>query len=442
MERGGDGGKLTGGDGRWGCFLMANGGGGTQTAGGIGGYNTGALTPYPGFAGSLGTGGNAGSPSTGGGGGGGYYGGGGGEDGGGGGGSNYADPVLVTSYVMTQGFKSGDGLVIIDPTICTGPPAISPIVGPDTVCRGGHATFTDATPYGHWSVTNWNVIVSLTGIATGIYLGTDTIIYTTSNACGSRSDSMVVVIDTLPVPAAITGSLSVCVGGVATATDATPGGTWTSGATDTATIAASTGIITGILAGTAPITYSNPSGCHVSAVVTVDPLPEPISGASVVCYTFSTLFTDPTPGGSWSSSNPSVAPVDAMTGLVTGGGVGSATITYTMPGGCSTTQGINVISCTTETRTVRGAMSSLAITPNPGNGVFTVSGRAGFLTADEATIEVTDITGHTLMTTTTHPVNGSISATIDISGTAANGLYLVRLSTASGNKTFLISVHH
>jgi hypothetical protein len=87
-------------------------------------------------------------------------------------------------------------------------------------------------------------------------------------------------------------------------------------------------------------------------------------------------------------------------------------------------------------------MSSLAITPNPGNGVFTVSGRAGFLTADEATIEVTDITGHTLMTTTTHPVNGSISATIDISGTAANGLYLVRLSTASGNKTFLISVHH
>ena len=104
-EWGGSGGDLTGGTG-WQCGSQASytGTGGSQTAGGISqfGYGT---------AGTLGFGGN-GQVNYGGGGGGGYYGGGGGSYGGGGGGSSYSD-ASITGIAHTQGYKSGNGLVII-----------------------------------------------------------------------------------------------------------------------------------------------------------------------------------------------------------------------------------------------------------------------------------------------------------------------------------------
>ncbi|NBY39818.1 MAG: hypothetical protein EBQ66_02655, partial [Flavobacteriia bacterium] len=106
-DHGGAGGNLTGGVGLSGGMNIATygGQGGTQAAGGAGATQGGA-------AGTLGTGGGNGYYA--GGGGGGYYGGGAGYGGGGGGGgSSYTDAIAASAVTLTQGYKTGNGLVTI-----------------------------------------------------------------------------------------------------------------------------------------------------------------------------------------------------------------------------------------------------------------------------------------------------------------------------------------
>ncbi|MBK6997821.1 MAG: HYR domain-containing protein [Lewinellaceae bacterium] len=113
-DDGGNGGDLVGMNGTMGGGdLTTPGAGGSQVSGGAGGS-----AAYYGFsyldgsAGGFGFGGSGGADGSGGGGGGGYYGGGGGVWAGGGGGSSFADPS-ATGVFHTQGFQSGNGLVII-----------------------------------------------------------------------------------------------------------------------------------------------------------------------------------------------------------------------------------------------------------------------------------------------------------------------------------------
>lgn len=61
-----------------------------------------------------------------------------------------------------------------------------------------------------------------------------------------------------------------------------------------------------------------------------------ISGASTLEVAQSAGLSNPIPGGSWMSSGTAIATVDATTGVVTAVAPGSVTITYTLPGLCST----------------------------------------------------------------------------------------------------------
>jgi len=61
-----------------------------------------------------------------------------------------------------------------------------------------------------------------------------------------------------------------------------------------------------------------------------------ISGASTLGVAQSAVLSNPIPGGSWTSSDTAIATVDATTGEVTAVAPGSVTITYTLPGLCST----------------------------------------------------------------------------------------------------------
>ena len=61
-----------------------------------------------------------------------------------------------------------------------------------------------------------------------------------------------------------------------------------------------------------------------------------ISGASTLEVAQSAGLSNPIPGGSWTSSDTAIATVDATTGKVTAVSPGSVTITYTLPGSCST----------------------------------------------------------------------------------------------------------
>lgn len=143
----------------------------------------------------------------------------------------------------------------------------------------------------------------------------------------------------------ITGTPTMCAGATTTLTDATTGGTWSSSSTTVATV--SGGVVTGVAAGTAIISYTA-SACTTTLVVTVNDVPVAgaITGVTSVCIGFTTPLTDGSTGGVWSSSATGIATVSG--GVVTGVATGNATISYTITNSCGTaTATVNVTVGTT-----------------------------------------------------------------------------------------------
>src|SRR4029077_15145001 len=108
------------------------------------------------------------------------------------------------------------------------------------------------------------------------------------------------VVTVNPLPSAISGTATVCVGSTTTLSDA-GGGTWTSSTSSVATVVSGTGVVTGVSSGTSTITYTLGTGCTTTTVVTVNPLPSAISGTATVCVGSTTTLSD-AGGGTWTSS--------------------------------------------------------------------------------------------------------------------------------------------
>jgi len=215
-----------------------------------------------------------------------------------------------------------------------------PITGASAVCVGNSIFLTDTTATGIWASSNTALATVLpTGEVKGISAGAVTITFGRTGAC--------YVTQTVTVGAnsigAIggTGVLAVCAGGAITATDTTAAGIWSSSNTALASINASTGAITGIVAGAVTITYSA-SGCYITKPLTVTAPTgiASITGPSSVCVGNNAALNDVTPLGTWSSSNTATAIVNAA-GTVTGISPGTVTISYSK-GGCSVTQVVTV----------------------------------------------------------------------------------------------------
>ncbi len=68
----------------------------------------------------------------------------------------------------------------------------------------------------------------------------------------------------------------------------------------------------------------------------------PITGPSTLCDGTTITLADATPGGTWTSSNPSIATVSTTTGIVTGISAGITTITYNVVGTGFVTQSVSV----------------------------------------------------------------------------------------------------
>ena len=250
---------------------------------------------------------------------------------------------------------------------------VSPISGPTSVCVGSVITLSDATAGGTWSssATGIATVGLATGIVTGVSAGTATITYTT----GAGSTTMIVTVN--GAAAAIWGPTGVCMGATITLTDATPGGAWSSSATGIATIG-STGVVTPVSAGTATITYSDLCGGYATTTVTINAVPPAISGGSSVCQGSTLALTDATAGGTWSSSDTSIATAGLSTGVVMGIAFGVVTITY-MSGTCSVTSLVTVNSLPTVSASAApaficaGGTSTLTATASASGPVYSVS---------------------------------------------------------------------
>ena len=137
----------------------------------------------------------------------------------------------------------------------------------------------------------------------------------------------------------ISGATSVCAGSTITLNDPVTGGTWSSGSPLTASVS-STGTVSGLASGTAVISYTVSGSCGVAvatSTITVNPLPVAgtISGPSGICLGTPITLTDASGGGSWTSSLPGVATVNAS-GVVNGVSTGTTVITYTVSNTCGT----------------------------------------------------------------------------------------------------------
>ena len=211
-------------------------------------------------------------------------------------------------------------------------PLPGPITGPSAVCAGSNIALADSVAGGTWTSSNTGVSIigSTTGIDSGVAAGTVTITFT-APVSGCNATKLITV---NPLPAAITGTNNVCVGSTVTLSDITTPGSWTA-SNGKATISSS-GVVTGVSAGIDTIYYTVAgTGCNVSYVVTVNPLPVAVSGTLVVCNLYSTSLSDASTGGTWSSVAPLIATVGSASGVVTGVAPGIDSVYYTLPTGCT-----------------------------------------------------------------------------------------------------------
>ena len=146
-------------------------------------------------------------------------------------------------------------------------------------------------------------------------------------------------------PGTIVGAPSVCVSSTTTLSDPTSvtGGVWSSSNTAVATINSATGVVTGIAPGTATITYTVPNPCGPLATysIVVNPLPGSITGSTTVCIGTSSTLSSSTTGGTWAITG-TAASIGSATGILTGISVGGASVTYTLPTGCTATTPVTV----------------------------------------------------------------------------------------------------
>ncbi len=240
----------------------------------------------------------------------------------------------------------GSATVSVNPNVI---PSLTVSASPgDTVCAGASVTYA-AIPVNGGTLPVYQWKVNDTIVASGSTMtmipqdGAVVKAIMTSNATCALPDTATsaLTMHVNPLPVISGGTAPVCTGSATTLSSSIPGGTWISSNPAIATINPATGAVSAVTSGTATIIYTTGTGCISTRVITINPLPASIIGISNVCTGLTATLIDITPGGSWSSSVPSVAGIGASTGIITGILSGSTTISYTV-GSCAATHVVTV----------------------------------------------------------------------------------------------------
>ncbi len=431
----------------------AGGGAGWLTNGlagtGIGAYNsTGGFSPANGGAGGVGFnpcqtqsviggyggGGGGGGCSGSSGGGGGYNGGGGGNSwsgsawGSGGGGGSFNGG---TNQSNTAGFQTGDGQVIINyipgctsaqrtPIVVTVNPNPTITVSSGSVCAGQSFTMV-ASGANTYTYSSGSAVVTPTANANYSVTGTST-----AGCVGTNTAVSSISVNASPTVAITGGTAAICAG---QSVNLTANGAntynWNTGATTSTIAPTPTANVTYTVVGTSSVT-----GCNGQAVqsVTVNALPTVTASSSTsgsICAGQSVSLTA-SGAATYSWNTGATTAVIAVSP--------SVTTTYTVNGvavnGCANVSTVtqNVNSCV-GIQTTNSKQLAINVYPNPSNGNFTIELANGLAKV----INVTDITGRIILTTTSSldAVNVNIS-------TLSNGIYYVKV--ASDNKADVIKV--
>jgi|GEM_PF-2070212 len=254
-------------------------------------------------------------------------------------------------------------------------PTVAAITGTTTTVVGGTTTLSSATAGGTWSSSNISIAtVNASGVVTGVAAGTATISYAvTASGCTTTVTTSVIIgnAPTIATSGTLT-AFSACTSTASSSQNYTVSGanltsnfiitaptgyeislTAGSGYASSLTLTPTAGTVnsttifirltntaSGSPAGNITHTSTGATTQNVAVSGTVNPLPTvaTITGTTTACVGGTTTLSNATAGGTWSSSNTSIATVNAS-GVVTGVAAGTATISYSVTtAGCTTTQ--------------------------------------------------------------------------------------------------------
>ncbi len=340
----------------------------------------------------------------------------------------FAAGTVAVTYTVTNACTSAYTTRSIN--VITSPPAGS-IIGAASVCLGATATLADSagTSGGTWSsgATSIASINSSTRAVRGMAVGSATITYSVTNTCGTNITTRSINVITTSPPGAISGATTFCQGTTSSlASSGATGGVWTSSTVGVASVNSS-GIVSGVSAGTATITYTVTNVCgsaFTTTTVHINPLATPgvVSGLSSICVGTSTLFTaSGTTGGTWSSSNASIASVNTS-GTVYGITAGSAVISYAVTNVCGTVSAIRTIT---------------VIAPPATAG--TITGPATVCSGAHITLADT-VAGGSWGSGSTHATINSTGVVTGLSAGAAVISYTLTNACGSASATYTITV--
>jgi len=302
----------------------------------------------------------------------------------------------------------------------------APIIGPTLVCTGTTISLSDATPYGSWSRNNTKVSVDTNGVVSGISAGTSIVTYTTG--CGTRATTTITVSTST---AAITGgSSNLCSGATTSLSNATIGGVW-SVSDPTIVSVNGSGVVTALTQGMITVSYTK-SGCSAVKAITIKTPPTTITGKRVVCDGVADTLSNYAIMGTWTSSDPSIATIDPVSGIVTQvAETGSTTIGYTTGCGSSVSAVIgtgNTPSALSGTSVLcTGSSLSLSNTA-PGGvwssdapGIATVSSSGTVTTLTPGLANISYTTGCGVPATLAVPVSSAPAAIAGVTETTCMG---------------------
>jgi len=349
--------------------------------------------------------------------------------------------AAVITYVLATGCTTTTSV-----TVNTIPTAISGIL---QTCVGSNTSLGDGASGGTWSISPASraTVGISSGAVTGVSAGTAAVTYSLGTGC-----TVFATVTINPLPLSVSGTPQVCLGLTTSLTDGTTGGTWASTNTSIASVSVA-GIVNGLTPGNDTISYTIPTGCMSIAVLTINPLPLPITVSGYVCLGLNTGLSDPSGGGgTWSSSNTALATIDPTTGVVTGVGAGAPTITYTLPTTCIATLVVTVNAIappiTGTHHTCEGLTTSLADPLMGGlwstsDGTIATINSAGLVTGVSAgTVTVSYVTAICPATTvvTINPIPGAIGGTTLVCAGSSTSLIEPIGGTWSSSNMYIASV--
>ena len=220
------------------------------------------------------------------------------------------------------------------------------------------------------------------------------------------SPSSVITINSQPAPPAVsTPSAVLCVGATMTVSPGT-GGTWVSSTPTVATINSTTGLVTGISAGTVTFTFtSTATGCSSTTnTVTISPLPgKPTITTSNLLTETPTLSSSSDTGNQWFKDN--VAITGATSKTLTVSANGSYTVQVTTNGCVSAvSDAVAIVITGIEQRIIS---DRAAIYPNPAKEVIQVDW-SDFATEAGIEVKIYDQVGRLIITKVMSPSDDSL----------------------------------